>query len=363
VALVQQYNTNNLDQREMALGAAPRAARPLNVGVIGYGYWGPKLLRNFRELPNTRVAMLADLAEDRLAQARQGYPDLAVTRDYRELLESDVDAVVVATPVTTHFPIGMDCLRAGKHVLIEKPLARNRLEGQKLVDLAAERGLVLMAGHTFEYNPAVEMLKDVISRGEIGRVYYVCSWRTNLGIFQKDVNVLWDLAPHDVSILLFVLGLDPINVSACGQSYVQPGIHDVSRLTLNFPNQIQAHVHVSWLDPCKVRRTTIVGDKKMIVYDDVEPLEKIKVYDKGVDAPAHTDSYGEFQLSYRYGNIFIPSIPLHEPLKLECAHFVDCVLHGRKPRSSGEIGLKVVKILESAEKSLLNGGMREPVVW
>lgn len=337
--------------------------RALNIGVIGYGYWGPKLVRNFQEIPTTRVTMVADLDTARLTQARRAYPDIAVTRDYLELLASDVDAVAVATPVSTHFPIGRDCLHYGKHVLIEKPLVRNRAEGQALVDLAAERGLVLMVGHTFEYNPAVEVLKEIVASGEIGRVYYAHASRTNLGIFQKDINVLWDLAPHDISILLYVLGLEPLNVSACGEAYVQPGIHDVARLTLNFPGQVQAHIHVSWLDPCKVRRMTIVGDKKMVVYDDVEMLEKIKIYDKGVETPDYTDNYGEFQLSYRYGNIIIPCIPFHEPLKVECTHFADCILHGRRPRSDGEVGFKIVKILESAEKSLLNSGIRELIVW
>ncbi len=340
-----------------------RSQRSLNIGVIGYGYWGPKLVRNFQEIPATQVTMVADLHPRRLIEVRQAYPEIAVTQDHLELLASDVDAVVVATPVSTHFPIGRDCLHHGKHVLIEKPLARNRREGQALIDLAVERDLVLMVGHTFEYNPAVRMLKEIVASGEIGRVYYVHAARTNLGIFQKDVNVLWDLAPHDISILLYVLGLDPLDVSACGEAYVQPGIHDIARLTLNFTNRVQAHIHVSWLDPCKVRRITVVGEKKMVVYDDVEMQEKIKIYDKGVETPDHTDNYGEFQLSYRYGNITIPRIPLHEPLKVECTHFAECILHNRRPQSDGEVGLKVVKVLESAEKSLLNGGMREPIVW
>jgi predicted dehydrogenase len=337
--------------------------RTLNIGVIGYGYWGPKLVRNFHELPNTEVIVVSDLDPARLAQARQVQPDAAITTDYFDILNSDVDAVVVATPVSTHFRIAQECLRHGKHVLIEKPLARNRAEGQALVNLAAERGLKLMVGHTFEYNPAVEMLREMIASGAIGRVYYVHGLRTNLGIFQKDINVLWDLAPHDISILLYILGQKPVSVSVCGESYVQPGIHDVARMTLNFPDQVQAHVHVSWLDPCKVRRLTVVGSKKMVVYDDVEPLEKIKIYDKGVDMPARTDNYGEFQLSYRYGNITIPQVPTHEPLKLECAHFADSILHDRKPRSDGEVGLSVVKVLEGAQVSLLHNGAQEPIVW
>jgi predicted dehydrogenase len=274
-----------------------------------------------------------------------------------------VDGVIVATPVSTHFRLAWDALRHGKHVLVEKPLARTRAECQALIDLARSRGLALMVGHTFEYNPAVEALKNMIDNGELGRIYYAYGLRTNLGIFQKDINVLWDLAPHDISIMLYLLGQAPVSVSAVGEAYVQPGIQDVAHMTLNFPNQIQAHIHVSWLDPCKVRRITIVGSKKMVVYDDVEPLEKLKVYDKGVDKPEHTDTYGEFQLSYRYGNITIPTIPAHEPLKMECAHFADCILHDRSPRSDGLSGLRVVKVLESAQISLLNGGTQEPILW
>ena len=289
------------------------------------------------------------------------YPQLAVTADHRELLASDVDAVVVATPVSTHFPLAMECLRNGKHVLVEKPLARTSAEAQQLIEAANERNLMLMVGHTFEYNPAVEMLRTIIASGDIGRVFYVNSSRTNLGIFQKDVNVLWDLAPHDISILLYILGMEPMSVSACGEAYVQKGIHDVARMTLNFPEQIQAHVHVSWLDPCKVRRLTVVGDKKMIVYDDVDPLEKIKIYDIGVDRPERTDNYGEFHLSYRYGDVAIPRVPMHEPLKLECMHFAESIVRGQQPRSNGVVGCKVVQILESADRSLHNHGAEEPI--
>jgi len=362
--LVQAVTSERVKSVTPTVFADGAQDKVLNIGVIGYGYWGPKLVRNFQELPTTRVTMLADLSPVRLNQVRQAFPAVQVTHNYHELLASpDVDAVVIATPVSTHAPIGLDALRAGKHVLIEKPLAHTREAGQALVDLAAERGLVLMVGHTFEYNPAVESLKELVDSGDIGRVYYINSSRTNLGIFQKDVNVLWDLAPHDISIMLYVLGMDPISVNACGEAYVQPKIPDVARLTLNFPNQIQTHIHVSWLDPCKVRRTTIVGSKKMIVYDDVEMQEKIKIYDTGVNRPEHTDNYGEFQLSYRYGDITIPRIPLHEPLKVECGHFADSILQGKQPRSNGEVGLKVVKILESADRSLANGGLQEPIAW
>jgi predicted dehydrogenase len=287
-----------------------------------------------------------------------------ITQDYFDILRNDaIDAVIIATPVTTHFPFARDALSHGKHVFIEKPLTRTRAEGRVLIDMAAERDLTLMVGHTFEYNPAVEMLKEIITSGELGQVYYAHASRTNLGLFQKDINVLWDLAPHDISIFLYIFGMEPISVTAHGEAYVQPGIPDVARMSLTFPNRIQAHTHVSWLDPCKTRRITIVGDKKMAVYDDVEALEKIKIYDKGVQVPEPTSSFGEFQLSYRYGDITIPRIPSHEPLKVECAHFADSILYGRRPRSDGEVGLKVVKILESAEASLRHGGRSELIEW
>jgi predicted dehydrogenase len=218
-----------------------------------------------------------------------------------------------------------------------------------------------MVGHTFEYNPAVEMLKQIIASGEIGNVHYVATTRTNLGLFQRDINVLWDLAPHDLSILLFILGLAPVAVTASGRDCVQPGIHDVARMTVDFQGGVQAHIHVSWLDPCKVRRVTVVGTKKMVVFDDIEAQEKIKIYDKGVDVPERTADYGEFQLSYRYGGITIPRVPLQEPLALECAHFADCIRERRLPRSNGQVGLSVVKILECADRSLRNGSRQEPV--
>jgi predicted dehydrogenase len=339
------------------------SSRRLRIGVIGYGYWGPKLLRNFQSLKTTQVTMVADLNPRMLAEAEQDYRDLRTTQDYRTLLESDVDAVVIATPVSTHYQLARAALKHGKHVLVEKPLTRTSQEGRELIELADERGLTLMVGHTFEYNPAVEMLRNLIISGEIGKVHYISTTRTNLGLFQQDINVLWDLAPHDLSILLFILGQRPVGVTASGAACVQPGIHDVARMTVDFEEGVQAHVHVSWLDPCKVRRVTVVGTKKMVVFDDVEAQEKIKIYDKGVDVPERTADYGEFQLSYRYGGITIPRVPLHEPLSLECGHFADCILNHKTPRSSGEVGVNVVRILECADVSLRNGSLQEAIAW
>lgn len=364
MTVLQTETTNQKTNPAQTVIAPPAASRPLNIGVIGYGYWGPKLVRNFQESGNSRVLMVADRDQRRLNQVATNYPTVELTNDHRVLLQTaEVDAVVVATPVRTHFPLALEALRHNKHVLVEKPLAYTREETDILIEEADRRGLMLMVGHTFEYNPAVEMLKRLAQSGELGRVYYINSARTNLGIFQKDVNVLWDLAPHDLSILMYVLEQDPISVSACGESYVQPGIHDVARMTLNFPEQIQAHVHVSWLDPCKIRRTTVVGSKKMVVYDDIEMQEKIKIYDTGVDRPAHTDNYGEFHLSYRYGDIAIPRVAIDEPLKVECMHFVESILSGRQPRSNGRVGAKVVKILEAANSSLNNGGCVTPIEY
>jgi predicted dehydrogenase len=333
----------------------------VRVGVVGAGYWGPKLIRNFHDLATADVSMVCDLRPDRLDHIKRIYPETTVTQEFASLLASDADAIVVATPVASHYALARAALQAGKHVLVEKPLTGNSSEAQDLIDLAKERQRLLMVGHTFEYNPAVTMLKDIIKSGRLGQIYYINATRVNLGIFQQDINVVWDLAPHDVSILLYVLEMDPVSVSARGAAYVQPGIHDVAYLTLQFPNDIIAGVQVSWLDPCKIRRITVVGSQKMIVYDDLEPDEKIKIYDKGVDKPPYSDTFEQFKLSYRYGEVTSPRVPADEPLQLECEHFIDCIREGKTPRSNGDVGLKIVRILEKAQSSLLNGGQGEPL--
>lgn len=335
--------------------------RRMKVGVLGAGYWGPKLVRNFQEIPDSDMEVVCDLREDRLAHIRELYPGVRTTTNHKDVLSSDVDAVAVATPIPTHHRIAREALLAGKHVLVEKPMTANSEEAEDLLELADRLGLTLMVGHTFEYNPAVECLRELVSSGELGRIYYINATRVNLGIFQPDINVVWDLAPHDVSILMFVLGMPPVTVSARGAAYVQPRIHDVAYLTLHFPNEVLADVRVSWLDPCKTRRITVVGSKKMVVYDDVEPIEKIRVYDKGVDVPPYSDTLEEFRLSYRYGDITAPPISSVEPLRLECEHFLHCIRTGERPRSDGRDGLEVVRILEAATRSLLNGGMRERI--
>jgi len=337
--------------------------RTVCVGVVGCGYWGPKLIRNFQSIPGSEMRGVADLRQDRLEHIRGLYPGVKTTTSYEELLDSPIEAVAIATPVSRHFDMARQALLHDKHVLVEKPLTQSSKEAQELVSLAEERQRVLMVGHTFEYNPAVKYLRDYIARGDLGRVYYINATRVNLGIFQKDINVIWDLAPHDISILLYILGLKPDKVSARGAAYVQPDIEDVAYVTLNFPTGTMADVRVSWLDPCKIRRITVVGSKKMIVYDDVEPTEKIKIYDKGVDAPPYSDTMEQFRLSYRYGDITTPAISNAEPLAQECAHFLDCIRNGKEPQSSGRVGLQVVKILEGAQRSLKSGGAVQEITW
>ena len=333
----------------------------VKVGVVGCGYWGPKLVRNFYELPGCDLRLVCDLRPERLEHIQELY-GVGVTSRYAEVLD-EVDAVALATPVSTHYALARQALEAGKDVLVEKPLTADSQQARELVDLAERSGRLIMVGHTFEYNPAVEYLRSLIERGELGTIYYVSATRVNLGIFQKDINVLWDLAPHDISILIFILGMTPVTVSARGRAYVQRGIHDVAYVTLDFPNSVMADLRVSWLDPCKIRRITVVGSRKMVVYDDVEPVEKIKIYDKGVEMPPYSDTLEEFRLSYRYGDITTPPISTEEPLKIECRHFLDCVRSRQRPRSDGRSGLRVVSILEAADHSLNNGGLREEVAY
>jgi predicted dehydrogenase len=333
---------------------------PVRVGVIGYGYWGPQLVRNFQDLPDATVTGVAEPRADRLSHVQQRYPAVGLFSDYRGLLESDVEAVVVATPIQTHYAIARDTILAGKHVLVEKPLTASLDDAVRLNALAETAGVTLMTGHTFLYNPAVRALREIVQSGELGRVHYVDTARLSLGLFQRQVNVIWDLAPHDLSILSYVLGRKPVAVSARGSSCVQPSVHDVAYVEVQYEGGISAQIHVSWLDPAKVRRITVVGDRKMAVYNDVALTEKIRIYDKGVEPPP-TDTFGEFQLSYRNGQITIPFIPWQEPLKIECEHFVSCVRTGEHPITDGHQGLAVVAVLEAANRSLHGNGTRVPV--
>jgi len=325
------------------------------IGVIGSGYWGPNLIRNFVEIPESDVVMVADLNKDRLAHIKSRFPKIEITEDFTNLFQRNLDAVIIATPPATHYQIAKTCLEENLHVFVEKPITLQSDHAQELVDLADAKKLKLMTGHTFEYNSAVQKLKEIVDSGELGDITYIDSARLNLGLFQRDLNVLWDLAPHDISILMYVLGMDPISANADGITSIIDGIHDVVYLNLAFPGNILAHLHLSWLDPCKVRRLTIVGTKKMVVYNDIDPIGKIKIYDKGVDKPHYTDTFEEFQLSYRSGDILIPKVDFKEPLRIECQHFLDSIGNGHQPRSSGRVGLKVVQIIEAAQEALKNG--------
>lgn len=334
----------------------------IRLGVIGSGYWGPNLIRNYIALPEAEVVCVADVKQDRLDHIKGLYPKIETTKDYTDFFYMNLDAVVVATPPASHFALAKDCMERGLHAFVEKPITLNSRDAEELVNLAEEKDLTLMVGHTFEYNPVVRKIKEIIDSGELGKIYYIDAMRLNLGLFQSDMNVLWDLAPHDISILLYLLDQDPVSVSARGGDCIFKGKHDVAYMHLKFPDNVLAHVHVSWLDPCKVRRYTVVGSRKMLVYDDVESLEKIKIYDKGVETPPYTDTFGDFQCSYRYGDVIIPHIRFTEPLRIESQHFIDCILNRcDEPLTSGRDGLRVVKILETAQKSLENGGDNERV--
>jgi predicted dehydrogenase len=338
----------------------------VNVALVGLGEWGPNLARNLAGLPDARLHTLCDARPERLPALQRRYPAATVRTEYGAVLaDPEVDAVVVATPVATHFELAAAALEAGKHVMIEKPLARTSAECRKLIALAEAGGLTLMAGHVFIYNAAVRRVKEYIRSGELGDVHYIYSQRLNLGRVRTDVNALWNFAPHDLAILAYWLDAAPEAATASGFSYLQPGIEDVVFVTLEFPGGIGAHVHISWLDPRKVRCMTVVGSKKMVVYDDVSPDARLAVYDKGVSrtAPATShpslgaySTYGEFQLLLRAGDVVIPKLEFREPLSEECAHFVHCIRSGKAPDTDGANGLAVVQALEAAERSLRHGG-------
>ncbi len=335
----------------------------LKVGAIGCGYWGPNLIRNIVEIPSASLEAVADLDQTRLDHIQSRYPSIRLaTTDYTKLFDLDLDAVVVSTPPATHFELVRACLEQGLHVLVEKPLTTSSLHARSLVKLAEERDLILMVGHTFEYNPAVHMLRDMIADGELGEIHYVDAIRVGLGLFQDKLNVLWDLAPHDISILLHILGEAPITVSTTAAACVQESVEDVAYMTLSYRSGIIAHTRMSWLDPCKTRRITVVGSKKMVVYDDVESFEKIKVYEKSVDAIRHTDTFGEFHFDYHHGNVVSPFIRFEEPLRLECTHFLECIQDGALPLTDGRNGLRVVEIIEAAQRSLISGGVPLPII-
>lgn len=331
--------------------------QPVRVGVIGYGYWGPNLVRNFAESTATEVVAVSDMSEQRLALAQARHPEIGVTTDCEEIFgDPDIDAVVIATPVSTHYPLGMAALQAGKHVLMSKPLAESAARGQRLVDEARSRNLVLMVDHTFLYTGAVRKIKQIVDEGNLGSLYYYDSVRVNLGLFQHDVNVLWDLAVHDLAIMAYVLGEQPRAVTATGAAHVAGQPASMAYLTCFFESSLIAHHHVNWLAPVKVRRTLIGGDRQMIVYDDLEPSEKVKVYDKGVTLRSGNESVYESMVGYRTGDMWAPQVTLTEALRVEVQHFADVIRKGLAPLADGESGLRVVRVLEAAVESLEQRG-------
>lgn len=329
----------------------------LKMGVIGSGYWGPNLIRNFIELPTTEMKAVADRDARRLTEMRKRYPQIEhLKQDYRALFDLELDGVVISTPPETHYAIVKDCLENGLNVLVEKPLTTDVASAEELQAIAHGNDRVLMVGHTFEYNAAVRKLKQMIDDGEAGDIRYIDAVRVGLGLFHPSLNVVWDLAPHDISILIYLLGEEPSSVSARGIACVQDSIEDVAYLTLRFPSGILAHMRLSWLDPMKTRRVTVVGSKKMVVYDDVALDEKIKVYDKRVDALPRTDTFGAFQFTYHHGGIVSPRIDFEEPLRVECSHFVECIRDGIQPLTDAASGIRVVKVIEAAQRSMKMDG-------
>jgi predicted dehydrogenase len=326
----------------------------VSVGVVGYGYWGSKHARVLTSMPDVALTVV-DACPARLAQARSAFPGARLARRLTDALPF-VDAVVIATPPRTHAHLAVEALAAGGHVLVEKPLATSVSECRSLIDRAHESGVVLMVGHTFEYNAAVRKLGALIDSGELGDICYIDTARLNLGLYQQDVNVLWDLAPHDISIINFLLQRSPSSVSAWGHAHATKELEDVAHLQLRYSDPgLSAYVHVSWLDPCKVRRVTVVGTEKMAVYDDTSPNERIRIHDVGVTRSSASEVMHAMPMSYRYGDIVSPHIPFEEPLASQDAHFIECIRDGTCPRSDGSSGMAVVRVLEAASEALALG--------
>jgi predicted dehydrogenase len=324
----------------------------VKLAVVGVGYWGPNLVRNLVSVAGVEQVVVCDLSAERLARVQARIPAVVTTQDYDAVLaDPSIDAVVLATPISTHAPLGTRALAAGKHLFVEKPLAHDVASARALIAAAEAADRVLMVGHTFEFSPPVERIKKILSSGDLGRIYFISSERVNLGLHQRDASVIWDLAPHDLSILFYWLDERPARITAVGRDCVQPGVPDVAFITLSFPSGVLANLEVAWLAPSKLRRTAIVGERKMLVYDDTENIEKVKVYDQGVDFQ-DPDSFGEYQLSYRTGDIVSPRLPSIEPLRAEMEHFVACCRTGARPRSDGLSGLRVVESLQVAQQAL-----------
>ncbi len=328
----------------------------VKMGLIGCGAWGRNLLRNFSGLSGCMLLSCCDEDPKQIERVCSVYPKVKFTQNQREIIEDpNLDAVVISTPPASHFKLAKEAILADKDVFVEKPLVLEVKQGEELVSLAERRKRILMVGHIMEYHAATLKLKEYIDEGELGKIYYLYSTRVNLGKVRDIENALWSFAPHDISMILFLLEKDPISVTATGECYLQKGIEDVAFMTMHFPDGVMAHIHVSWLDPHKNRKLTVVGNKKMAVFDDTRSGEKIWIYDKGVETKTDYNTYGEY-LSLRFGDILIPRIESTEPLKAECQHFIECVKDRKTPRSDGQDGLRVLRVLDAAQRSLKMGG-------
>ena len=329
----------------------------VRIGVIGCGYWGPNLIRNFSEIPGSQVAAVSDLSSDRVAWIRSRYPSVSTTTSADELIAMpQLDAVVIATPVATHFDLALEALRAGKHVLVEKPLTTSSARALRLIEEADRRNLVLMVDHTFVYTGSVRKIRELMTNDDVGDLLYYDSVRINLGLFQHDVNVLWDLAVHDLSIMDYLLTQRPCAVSATGERHVAGGTEDIAYITLFFEGNLIAHIHVNWLAPVKIRHTLIGGNQKMIVYNDLEPVEKVRVYDKGIIVSDDPESINQIRIGYRTGEMRAPKVDTTEALQTEALHFVRCITHKERPTTDGEAGLRVIRILEATTQSIADRG-------
>jgi predicted dehydrogenase len=331
--------------------------RQIAIGVLGCGYWGPLLVRNFKGLPDCHVKAVCDMSEARLTHMAALYPDVEGMTDPQQFVNGcGLDAVVIATPVQHHYSLAKASLLAGKHTFIEKPMASSSEQCEELIDIAERNGLILMVDHTFLYSAPVRKIAEIVQAGDLGDIRYINSRRLNLGLFQKDINVAWDLAPHDISIILHILGEFPTAINCQGNAHVAAQVEDVTNISLSFRHKRFATIQSSWLEPRKIREMTIVGTRRMIVYDDVRTREKIRIYDVRVERPPHYDTFAEFQYSYHYGDSYIPHIQHEEPLKLACQHFIDCIETNSQPLTGGRQGLEMVRILEAASASLKMNG-------
>lgn len=329
----------------------------IGVGVVGYGYWGPNLVRNFANSEVAQVVSVSDLDPAKLAASRRLYPGIATTSDFRDLLaDGRIDAIAIATPVHSHYELALAALKAGKHVLVEKPLAQTSGQVLHLIDEAERRNLTLMVDHTFVYTPAVQKIRQLIADDTLGDIYYYNSVRASLGLFQSDVNVIWDLAVHDISIIQHILDQEPIAVSATGTCHVLGTPENMAHIALFFQNSCVAHISVNWLSPVKVRQTFVGGSRRMIVYDDVEPTEKIKVYDRGITVNGSAENAHQLRIGYRAGDMWAPHLAATEALQTEAEHFIDCLRSGKTPVSSARTGLRVVEVLEAASRSMAAQG-------